>query len=101
MTRSVTDAAILLNVIAGRDARDDITLVQPDPVPDYTKALDPHALNGARLGIPRSFQSEDDNITAAFDAAVEIIKGLGAEIGNARLHFSQYIQLTRHSLCIP
>ena len=39
MVRSVTDAAIVLSVIAGVDPNDNFTLAQPHPVPDYTKAL--------------------------------------------------------------
>lgn len=81
MCRSVADAAAILSVIAGRDPRDNFTLAQPEKVPDYTKALNPNALKGARLGIPRLFQSSDPNIMAAFNASVEIIKGLGATIG--------------------
>lgn len=77
----MADAAAILTVIAGRDPLDNFTLAQPEPVPDFSKALNPHALKGARLGIPRSFQGSDPNIIAAFNASVEIIKGLGATIG--------------------
>jgi amidase len=78
--RSVADAAAILSVIAGRDPLDNFTLAQPAHVPDFTKALTPHALKGVRLGIPRLFQGRDQNIIAAFNASVEIIKELGATI---------------------
>ncbi len=81
IVRSVADAAAILTVIAGRDPLDNITLAQPEPVPDFSKALNLHSLKGARLGIPRLFQGTDPNIIAAFNASVEIIKGLGAIIG--------------------
>src|SRR5438105_11859688 len=52
LTRTVRDAAILLNVLAARDPRDPATahLQRPD---DYTRFLDAAGLKGARLGVPR------------------------------------------------
>ncbi|KAK7062779.1 hypothetical protein VNI00_000268 [Paramarasmius palmivorus] len=46
ITRSVSDAAIVLSVIAGKDPNDNFTLAQPDTVPDFTLALDANALQG-------------------------------------------------------
>ncbi|KAL5513933.1 hypothetical protein ACEPAG_2694 [Sanghuangporus baumii] len=80
LTRSVADAAAILTVIAGRDPLDNFTLAQPEPVPDFSQALNVSALQGIRLGIPRLFQGSDPNILAAFNASVEIIRGLGATI---------------------
>lgn len=80
LARSVTDAAIILSVIAGRDPLDNFTLAQPIPVPDYRKALNPHALHGVRLGVPRKFQGSDENIIAAFNASLEVIRKLGAVV---------------------
>jgi amidase len=55
MTRSVRDAAILLNVLAGLDPRDPATLAQQRAA-DYTAGLDPdglaRGLSGARIGVP-------------------------------------------------
>lgn len=76
----MTDAATVLSIIAGPDPLDNATLVQPLPVPDFTKALTPNALRGARLGVPRAFQSNDPNIMAAFNASIDIIRGLGAVV---------------------
>jgi amidase len=80
MARSVADAATILSVIAGPDPLDTFTLTQPHPVPDYRKALNPHALRGVRLGVPRKFQGTDENIITAFNASIEIIKNLGAVV---------------------
>ena len=55
LARTVTDAAYLLTAIAGKDhsGNDNDTLDQPfESPPDYTKALDPDALRGARIGVP-------------------------------------------------
>jgi len=51
LTRSVRDAALLLNVLAVRDRLDSATRAQRRP-PDYTSVLDPDGLKGARIGIP-------------------------------------------------
>ena len=51
LTRTVRDAAILLNVLAAPDPRDPATLAQQRPA-DYTEFLDPDGLRGARIGVP-------------------------------------------------
>ncbi|TBU30400.1 amidase signature enzyme [Dichomitus squalens] len=81
MTRSVTDAAIILSAIAGRDPRDNFTLAQPPVVPDYTQALRADGLKGQRLGVPRKFlDGLDPVVVGAFNASLETMKGLGATI---------------------
>jgi len=51
LTRTVRDAAILLNVLAVRDPRDPATKQLQRPA-DYTKFLDANGLRGARIGVP-------------------------------------------------
>ncbi|KAG2347190.1 amidase signature enzyme [Suillus weaverae] len=80
MCRSVTDAALLLSVIAGPDPRDAATLQQPGVLPDYMKALDPNALKGKRLGVPRMFLGDGEAILEAFNASLDTFRALGAEI---------------------
>ncbi|HMG55578.1 MAG TPA: amidase [Kofleriaceae bacterium] len=57
MTRTVTDAAKLLTVIAGPDPDDPVTTApdkaRPAAPEDYTKYLDAKALAGVRIGVPR------------------------------------------------
>jgi amidase len=57
MARTIADAAALLTVIAGPDPDDPVTTAphksRPATPEDYTKYLDPKALVGARLGVPR------------------------------------------------
>ena len=65
MARSVTDVAILLGGLEGAapDPNDPATTVCTPPAGrEYTKFLDPKALKGARIGIPRAFFY--DTITA-------------------------------------
>ncbi len=51
MTRSVRDAALMLNVLAARDPTDAATRAQQRPA-DYTASLDANGLRGARIGVP-------------------------------------------------
>ena len=80
MTRCVTDAALVLGVIAGTDELDDATLRQPTVVPEYLNSLRVESLRGARLGIPRKFQRKDPNMISAFDGAIKVMEDLGATI---------------------
>ncbi|KIK66130.1 hypothetical protein GYMLUDRAFT_38643 [Collybiopsis luxurians FD-317 M1] len=86
MCRSVTDAAIVLSIIAGKDPNDNFTLAQPDDVPDYTKALNTRALAGKRIGVPRkvflndSITGNDPAINVAFEQALSVIRELGATV---------------------
>lgn len=80
MARSVADAATILTIIAGRDPLDNFTLAQPLFVPDFTKALNPHALKGVRLGVARQFAGRSTPVLTAFNASLDIIRGLGATI---------------------
>lgn len=86
MARTVSDAAYILSIIAGKDPADNYTLAQPfDSPPDYTKALNFSSLRGARVGVPRSvITSYADNtstpIVNAFNAAIEVMKDAGAII---------------------
>ena len=58
MTRTVTDAAIMLGAMEGAqpDPNDPATRKCPPPAGrDYTRFLNPDGLKGARIGIPRAF----------------------------------------------
>ena len=78
-TRSVEDAALVLNAIAGQDARDSTSA--PLEVPDFTAGLTGE-LKGLRLGVPKEYLTDDldPQARANFLAAVEVVKGLGADV---------------------
>jgi amidase len=81
IVRDVTDAAILLGVIAGVDPNDAATdkftrSALAGIVPDYAAHLSPTALMGARLGV----RSDDLGFSALFDAAVATLVAQGATI---------------------
>ena len=82
MTRTVTDAAIMLGVIAGYDPSDKATEACLDAskcFSDYTQFLNKDALNGARLAVPPFPANRADLMNAAIDklraagATVDII----------------------------
>jgi len=82
MVRSMSDAAIVLSIIAGPDPNDNFTLAQPNPVPDYTLALNKTALAGKRIGVPRRGFTDriQADVLAAFESALDTIKSLGATV---------------------
>ena len=79
MVRSVGDAALMLDVIAGHDPRDPATVQRP--VPDYTQALGGD-LQGVRVGIPRPLFLDDldPEVEAAVKGAMRELEHLGARI---------------------
>src|SRR5574341_604581 len=81
MARTVADAAILLGAMLGVDPRDSAT--QPSAGfarQDFTQALDPNGLRGARIGVARNLAGSNARITRLFDACIEVMKSLGAII---------------------
>jgi aspartyl-tRNA(Asn)/glutamyl-tRNA(Gln) amidotransferase subunit A len=97
LTKTVRDAALLLNAIAGPDPRDSTSL--SDPVPDYTANLNGD-LSGIRLGLPKEYMIEgiDAQVRAAVEAAVAQFQSLGAEIVNVSLPHTEYAIATYYLL---
>ena len=79
MTRTVEDAALLLDVLAGHDPGDPSCADQP--VPDYTRSLN-GSVRGLRIGVPRRFffESVDPEVEAAVRAAIKLIGEMGATV---------------------
>lgn len=82
MTRSVTDAAILLGALAGVDSNDEITKdAATKGLTDYTRSLDANGLKGARIGVVRDkLMGYHPATDALVEAAIADLKRLGAEI---------------------
>jgi amidase len=82
MARTVTDAAILLNTLAGIDPNDRAMRTRRAPPPtDYTRFLDRNALKGARLGIARAkYFGYSDPTDKLIDDAIAEMKRFGAII---------------------
>jgi aspartyl-tRNA(Asn)/glutamyl-tRNA(Gln) amidotransferase subunit A len=86
--RNVHDAALLLQVIAGRDPADATSAFAP--VPDYTAALDGQ-VRGVRIGLPREyFQGLASETADLIMAGVETLRGLGSEVREISLPHTEY-----------
>lgn len=79
LTRSVADAAIVLNAIAGYDPNDPAS--SEVPVSDYRAGLEGD-LAGVRLGVPSNFFFEylNPEVESAGREAVEVLRQLGGAL---------------------
>jgi aspartyl-tRNA(Asn)/glutamyl-tRNA(Gln) amidotransferase subunit A len=91
MVRTVEDAALTMNVIAGPDPRDHVT--SDAPVPDYTAALTGD-VRGLRIGVVKEFFDGpiDSEVAGLVQRAIEVLGELGAEIVEVSLPIFQYAQ---------
>ena len=91
MTRTVEDAALAMNAIAGADARDHATV--ETPAPDYTTALTGD-VRGLRIGVVREyFETEiDAEVAELTQRAIGVLGELGAEIVDVSLPLYEYAQ---------
>jgi amidase len=83
ITRTVTDAAILLGVLAGYDPNDSATvpcLTRGNCFDDYTKFLDKKALKGARIAVYSPPTPLTANRQAVIDNAVAVLRAQGASV---------------------
>lgn len=82
MTRTVADAAVLLNAMVGVDAADPITLNSNDKIAkDYTAFLNKDALKGKRIGVEQSFlRGRQEEVVALYQKEIEQLKKMGATI---------------------
>ncbi len=89
-TRTVEDAALLLEVISGHDPKDNTSV--NTPVPNYRKALEKSDLTGVKLGVPKEYFIEgiDPAVEKSIRAAIEHYKSLGAEIVPVSLPHTKY-----------
>lgn len=80
MTRTARDAGIMLQAVAGYDAKDSKS--QNVPVPDYTAGIE-DGVRGSRILVCPDFHGGvevDSEITAALNTAVEVFRALGAVV---------------------
>lgn len=93
LTKDVTDAALLLNLVAGYDPKDSTSVDLP--VPDYTKAL-VNNIQGIKIGIPKEFFVEgmDDEVKKAIEEAIKVLKKCGAVFEEISLAHTEYAVAT-------
>jgi len=93
MTRTVRDAAVLLNVLAAKDPRDPATRRQRRPA-DFTADLTDDGLKGARIGVPsdaadplndRYYGRMPPNWARVIADAIKVLEDLGAVVVRASI----------------
>lgn len=89
LTRDVTDAALVMNVISGPDPKDSTSV--PKPVPDYTRSLVPD-IRGIRLGVPREYfvPGMEEGVEQVIRAALSKFEEMGASIEEMSLPSTKY-----------
>ncbi|HEY0878795.1 MAG TPA: Asp-tRNA(Asn)/Glu-tRNA(Gln) amidotransferase subunit GatA [Zeimonas sp.] len=84
MATTAEDCATLLSAIAGFDARDSTSVERPGE--EFARMLG-QPIDRLRIGVPREFFGDGlaDDVHAAVDAALETLRGLGAELVDVSL----------------
>jgi len=78
MARSVADAALLLNAIAGSDPADPATAEADRYKTNFTQGLDSASLRGVRIGVLRKQVGNDPRVTALFEQSLRDMEREGA-----------------------
>jgi aspartyl-tRNA(Asn)/glutamyl-tRNA(Gln) amidotransferase subunit A len=97
ITKDVTDAAILMNLIAGHDPKDSTSANLA--VPDFTKSLTTD-VKGMKIGIPKEYfiDGMDPEVDASVRAAIKTLEGLGAHVVDVTLPHTGYAVATYYIL---
>jgi aspartyl-tRNA(Asn)/glutamyl-tRNA(Gln) amidotransferase subunit A len=97
-TRTVSDAALALSALSGRDPMDSTS--SPEPVPDFSAALTGD-IRGLRVGVPRAFVADgvDDAVRRAFDGALDVLRDAGATLVDVDLTYAKYAIPVYYLIC--
>ncbi len=97
ITKDVTDAALLMNIISGHDEKDSTSANIPSP--DYTRALKKD-VKGMKIGLPKEYFIEgmDPEVEKAVKDAVKMLEGLGAKVVQVSLPHTDYAVATYYIL---
>ena len=89
MARDVRDCAIMLDVMAGFDAKDSTSLDMA--VPGWEAGLSGD-LKGKKVGIPREYRLDgmDDDVAKSWENGIAWLKDAGAEVVNISLPHTKY-----------
>lgn len=89
LTKDVTDCAILLQAISGKDPLDSTSV--DIPVPDYLAGLR-NDVRGLKIGVPKEFfaQGVQTEIAETVMKAVDVLVGLGAECRELSMPIMEY-----------
>jgi aspartyl-tRNA(Asn)/glutamyl-tRNA(Gln) amidotransferase subunit A len=97
ITKTVTDSAIMMNVISGKDKCDSTSA--PIDIPDFTKKLG-EDIKGLKIGIPKEYfiQGIDKEILESVQNAIKKLESLGAEPVDVTLPHTDYAIATYYVL---
>jgi aspartyl-tRNA(Asn)/glutamyl-tRNA(Gln) amidotransferase subunit A len=90
LARSVEDAALLLQGMAGHDPKDSTSA--PVPVPDFAAAARNPDIKGLRVGVPREYRVDGTapEIVTLWDKGIDMMKAAGADIVEVSLPHTKY-----------
>jgi len=95
--RNVHDAALLLQVIAGRDPRDSTSAFAP--VQDYRHAME-QDIKGLRIGLPKEyFDGLGDETGVQIRKGIELLRAQGCEVVEVSLPHTQYAIACYYIIC--
>jgi aspartyl-tRNA(Asn)/glutamyl-tRNA(Gln) amidotransferase subunit A len=100
VAKTVRDVALLYSIIAGRDPLDSTTAELPEAV----HVPEGDSLAGVRLAVPKQvgdLEAIEPGVRAAFEAALETARGLGAEVGECDLPLSYRYGMPCYYLVAP
>ncbi|MFA5021907.1 MAG: Asp-tRNA(Asn)/Glu-tRNA(Gln) amidotransferase subunit GatA [Patescibacteria group bacterium] len=97
LTKTVEDAAMVLNALAGADAKDSTT--PPVAVPDYTANLSKD-IKGMKIGVPKEYfvAGMDPQVEKTIKQAIAKFEDLGAKVSEVSLPLTKYAIATYYIL---
>jgi len=97
-SRTVSDCATMLNVIAGYDPMDSTSI--PEPVPDYHSFLGKD-LKGVRIGIPAEYAIEgiEDDVRKNYEESLKVLEEQGAALVDISLPHTPHAVATYYIIC--
>ncbi|HYO37475.1 MAG TPA: amidase [Geodermatophilus sp.] len=100
LTRTVRDAALTLQAIAGFDARDPGSA--REPVPDFTADLDA-GVRGLTLGVPVNyfFDDVDPEVEAAVREAIAVLEARGATLREVEIPYAEQMMAVEFGVLVP
>ncbi|OBH74564.1 amidase [Mycobacterium scrofulaceum] len=100
LTRTVEDAALAMNAMAGYDPSDPGSA--DVPVPDFSATLD-GGVSGTTVGVPVNFFTErvDPEVSKAVEAARALLADLGVRLREVRLPLADEVMATEFAILQP
>ncbi|MFI8449170.1 amidase [Streptomyces erythrochromogenes] len=100
ITRTVEDAALVLDALAGHDPRDPASVAAPPVAHRPGPETD---LTGLRVGVPGNyyFDHVDPDVEAAVRLAIARLEELGARLVDVEIPMTRHIRATHWGLMVP